>query len=448
VPPSRISEAQLSRPEPISKHSMRLGANYCPGILHAVPAKDGLLMRIRVPGGLIEPKQLETIAHLARYHADGFVEITSRANLQLRAIRDQDLELMVNRIESVGLLPSREHDRVRNIVTSPLAGVDIDEIIDTRPLVRELDQRLMAETVFADLHPKFSFAIYGGGKRIRQETDDFALNAVSLSDDLHFLLSIGGMASGFAVVYEHAVDCLLEIAKACLDLGKQHGLPVRGRLVSAIPGAMQQIVEVTSHWLTPCSQTADSISFAEIAPGIYPAIQPDRVNIIPSVPLGRLTVEQGEYLAKTAADVEADLRLAPWRGIVLGSIPMAGADEIVARLQSLGLFCDGEDGFRGIAACSGNTGCDASLADVRGDAASLAQLLAGLPKPSGWTVNLSGCEKQCARRHGATAEMIAEASGYTLRIKGQPVASGCSSGFAINAVAALHTEMLSKVASR
>jgi len=85
---------------------------------------------------------------------------------------------------------------------------------------------------------------------------------------------------------------------------------------------------------------------------------------------------------------------------------------------------------------------------VRGDAASLARLIAGSPKPPGWTVNLSGCEKQCARRHGATAELIADASGYTLRTKGQIVASGCSAEFAVDAIAALHTEMLSEAASR
>ena len=94
----------------------------------------------------------------------------------------------------------------------------------------------------------------------------------------------------------------------------------------------------------------------------------------------------------------------------LGLQPIVSADlKIVAQLQSIGLPCDGRDGFRGIAACAGSTGCDASLADVRGDAAALARLLAGSPKPSGWTVNLSGCEKQCAPRRGATAEVLSEA---------------------------------------
>jgi sulfite reductase beta subunit-like hemoprotein len=114
----------------------------------------------------------------------------------------------------------------------------------------------------------------------------------------------------------------------------------------------------------------------------------------------------------------------------------------------MGLSCDARDGFRGIAACAGSDGCEASLADVRGDAASLAQRLSGHAVPSGWTVNLSGCEKQCGRRHGATAELVAGPMGYNLNIAGRRVASDRSREFALDAVAALHENLLSEVAAR
>ena len=124
---------------------MRAGEQFCPGVLRAVQAKDGLLIRIRVPGGLIEADQLKTIADLSRSFADGTIEITSRANLQLRGIREQDLKQIVESISSAGLLPSPMHDRVRNIVTSPIAGLDGDELIDPRPFLYELDRRLQAD---------------------------------------------------------------------------------------------------------------------------------------------------------------------------------------------------------------------------------------------------------------------------------------------------------------
>jgi precorrin-3B synthase len=427
---------------------MRAGERFCPGILHAVQAKDGLLMRIRVPGGLIEANQLRTVASLSHHFAEGTIEITSRANFQLRAIRNRDLPHMIESISSAGLLPSPQHDRVRNIVTSPIAGLDGEEIVDTRPLIHDLDRRLRAESVFANLHPKFSFAIHGGGRRFSRENDDISLEAVGLNLAPCFRLSVGGVCSGLVVKLDDAVDCMLAAAKICIGLANESSIPVRGKLVATIPGAMKRIVESLSHLLTQSPATHPSRPVDEAPLGIYSTTQPDRVSIIPSVPLGRLSAEQAIGLADAADEWGGDLRLAPWRGVVLGSIPNGAVDKIVGRLDSMGLSCDGRDGFFGIAACAGITGCDASLADVRADAAALALRLSGRTAPSGWTVNLSGCEKQCAQRNGAAAQLIAGPLGYTLNIAGRRMASDCSPELALDAVAALHKNLLSEVAAR
>ncbi len=427
---------------------MRLGAKFCPGILHAVPARDGLLMRIRIPGGLITASQLKTIADVSEEFADGTIEITSRSNLQVRAICEQNVAEIARRLDATGLLPSPLHERVRNIATSPFAGIDIEETIDTRPLIHQLDQSLIADTVFADLHPKFNFGIYGGSRRFSQEGDDLALEAMDANGDLLFRLLIDGVDSGFATNGDGPADCLLNAGKLFLSLAKEHGCPVRARQVMAIPAALQQVKEFLSHTLRPCPPVAQAESFVEEIPGILPALVRGRVNIIPSVSLGRLTVGQSRYIADAVKHMEADLRLAPWRGIVLGSVQKDAAENIVKGLRTVGLHCDGRDGFQGIAACAGITGCDGAFADVRGDAALLARSLEGTPAPAGWTVNFSGCEKQCGRRHGATADLIAYASGYTVRLEGQEAVPNCSSQFALHAVTALHAELLSEVVSR
>jgi precorrin-3B synthase len=425
---------------------MRVGEHFCPGVLHAVQAKDGLLIRIRVPGGLIEANQLRAVADLSRGFADGTIEITSRANLQLRAIRNQDLSQIIESISLAGLLPSPQHDRVRNIVTSPIAGLDGEELLDPRPLIHELDRKLRAEPIFANLHPKFSFAIYGGPRRFSRDLDDIAIEAVDLNSVPHFHLSIGGASSGFVVKYSDAVDCMLATAKMCIRLAHECGVPDRAKAVMKIPNAFKQIADALSPQLTPAPMEPPSHTVNEAPVGVYPTTQDGRVSIIPSVPLGRLTAEQGHCLADAGDEWNSDLRLAPWRGAVLGSIPRSAADNVIGRLHSMGLSCDGRDGFQGIAACAGITGCEASLADVRGDAASLAKRFFGHAVPSGWTVNLSGCDKQCARRQGATSELIAGPSGYTLNIAGLLVAADCSREFALDAIAALHDNLLSEVA--
>jgi precorrin-3B synthase len=423
---------------------MRVGESFCPGILHAVQAKDGLLTRIRVPGGMITPNQLAAVAELSASFADGNVEITSRSNLQMRSIQNKDLSYLVQGLDSAGFLPSRKHDRVRNVVTSPFAGLgfgDIGEILDTRPFVRELDRRLIADQVLADLPPKFSFAIDGGGRWFGRDCDDLAIRAVNVDNTPLFHLAIGGIPSGFGVSLDEAVDCILEAAKMCVEISKELEMPARGKKIASVPRAMNRLLDALSAFLVTCPFPDRLGDVIDMPVGIYPFEKAGFVNLVPSVPLGRLTAEQIQCIVSIAEIWDGDIRLASWRGVVLGSVPESLISQITAKLEAVGLSCDGKDGYRGVAACAGSSGCDASLADVRRDASLLALRLAGRDARPGWTVNISGCEKQCAMRNGATAQLTASSSGYSLRINGQFIASNCSLESAIDNVAACQAEM-------
>ncbi len=417
---------------------MRVGDNFCPGILHAVPAKDGLLLRIRVPGGLIRSSQLSAIAELSTIFSDGQVEITSRANIQLRAIKPQSLAQVVEGLTSAGLFPSREHDRVRNITASPFAGLDATELLDTRPLVQKLDDRLCADSEFAELHPKFSLALDGGGKWFSREKDDLSMRALEVEGRLYFHLAIGGVPTGFGVATDQAVDCMLEAARICLRVARQFDVPVRGKNITAVPGAISRLIKNLSSFLVPCPPPKDSEVEAEVSVGVIRTSHAGLVSIVPSVPLGRLQAGQAQVISAMANDWGASLRLAPWRGIVLGTIPEGPSFSVIAQLHTSGLSLDWKDGYRGLSACAGSDGCEASLADVRAHAMSLANRLAGQDAKPGWSVNISGCEKQCAMRNGATSELVANESGYSLKLHGISVAASCSPASAVEAIVACY----------
>lgn len=442
---------------------MRAGEHFCPGILHAVPAKDGLLLRIRIPGGLIGADQIRTIADLSRDLADGSIEITSRANLQIRAVRSEHLDRIAAAMADAGLLPSPEHDRVRNIITSPIAGEDPNEIVDPRPLIHDLDLGLRSRPSLAGLHPKFSFAIFGGSRRFSHEMDDILLSAERSEDhskqttkehssvaaaSVVFRVSIGGIDTGFAVARQHVVDAMLSVASACLALAVEYNVPARAKRILAADGAMQRILNPALQWMVPCVHPQIPSSIEQALSGIYPSREDGRCIVAPSVPLGRLSSAQAIGLAEAVSRCGGDLRLTPWRAVVLGSVPQASARDIAAQLQAHGMSCDTLDGFHGLAACAGITGCDASLADVRGDATRLANRLSGMPAPRGWNVNLSGCEKQCGRRHQASAELVATATGYRLHIAGQETVDSCSQSFAIDAIATYHQRQFEEAAHR
>lgn len=428
--------------------TMRFGENFCPGILHAIQAKDGLLTRIRVPGGMIVPSQLAAIADLSAAYSDGHVEITSRSNLQMRAIQDKNLNYLARGLDSAGFLPSPQHDRIRNVVASPFAGLGFYEILDSRPFVRELDRRLTREQGMADLPPKFSFAIDGGGSWFNRESDDLALRVVAVDNSHLFSLAIGGIFSGFGVTIDNAVDCLIEAAQICLCISKRFDVPASGKKIAPMSQAMNYLLRELSHFLVDCPRSGDRKFVDDIPVGVYLTKQAGFVNLVPSVPLGRLTSVQTRCMASIAREWDGDIRLAPWRGIIIGSIPECAIGPVAARLQAVDLSLDSKNGYRGIFVCAGSTGCAASVADVRSDAAVLARRLSGRDGKPGWTVNISGCEKQCAMRNCATAELTANFSGYDLRINGNFIASNCTHESAIDAVVASQSEMHFEISSR
>jgi precorrin-3B synthase len=387
------------------------------------------------------------MAELSDRFADGSIEITSRANLQLRAIRQESLPHVVQRLANAGFLPSPEHDRVRNITASPFAGLDAEEALDTRPFVQELDRRLQADAALASLPAKFNFAIDGGGRWFSRDIDDLSLRAITVDGVCKFHLGIGGIWSGFGVGQDQAVDCVLEAAKICLRVSNEFDLPARGRRIASVPEAMKSLIDKLSPLLVICPRPDDSKLVMDMPVGVYAAKREDLISIIPLVPLGRLTVEQARCIAAIADEWDSDLRLAPWRGVVLGSIARSATGDVAAQLERVGLSYDGKDGYRGISTCAGVSGCDASLANVRKDAELLARRLSGYDFKPGWTVNIAGCDKKCAMRNGAAAEMVATAAGYNLKINGHITASSCSSESAITAVVAYWEGITTEVCS-
>src|SRR5688572_17329864 len=113
----------------------------CPGALTVHRAADGALARIRLPGGMIAADQLATLAQAATRFGSPAMELTSRGNIQIRGITDTGA--VADAVAAAGLLPSATHERVRNIVASPLTG-RAGGLADVRGWVHRLDAAIQA----------------------------------------------------------------------------------------------------------------------------------------------------------------------------------------------------------------------------------------------------------------------------------------------------------------
>lgn len=124
-------------------------------------AADGQLARIRVPGSRVDARGLEGLAAVGRL-GNGLIELTSRASVQIRGLREPAAARCAEVLAAAGLLPSHSHERVRNILASPVAGRHPASLAHTDDVVAQLDDRLCADGELAALSGRFLFAVDDG----------------------------------------------------------------------------------------------------------------------------------------------------------------------------------------------------------------------------------------------------------------------------------------------
>lgn len=382
--------------------------DFCPGILHAVPAKDGLLMRLRLPGGPLPAATLTAIARLAERHADGGLDLTARANIQLRGIRPERLAPLVEGLSAAGLLPSPAHDRIRNILVSPFAGVDPTELRDLTGLAAELDRALIADAALAHLPAKFAFTLDGGGRGFDPGGGDLTLTAVP-GARLH--LSLAGRPTELGVGPDQATALLIQACHALLTVATAHDLPARGRAIVKHAAAHGDFLRALT--AEPClapAVRAAAPTFGQVDE------TPGYVTLLPTIPFGRLGAAEAIEIAERSIRFDFDMRLTPWRNLALRGVKRSD-------IRALDLPANG---FAGLAACAGSVGCAQSLADVRGDARRFAAAIADIAAPADWAIHFAGCAKRCALRGSARVDLIATQNGYDVLFDGIPAHAGLS----------------------
>lgn len=187
----------------------------CPGVLRPWPAADGALVRLRLVGGRITPAALRALAAVAQEYGDGRVHLTGRANLQVRGLPAGPAGVpdeVVGAIEAAGLLPSRSHERARNLMVSPQTGL-VGGRADLRPVAADLDRMLCATPALADLPGRFLFVLDDGRGDLLDRTADLGL--VALSPRLA-QLRLGTRRWGEVVPLHHAASALVLLAQRFL----------------------------------------------------------------------------------------------------------------------------------------------------------------------------------------------------------------------------------------
>jgi precorrin-3B synthase len=343
-------------------------------------AADGGLARVRLPGGVLSASQLRVLARAAVELGDGHLELTSRANVQIRALQPGAPVELSERLYAARLLPSISHERVRNILASPLSGLDEHSQYDVLPLAAELDRLLCATPVLAGLPGRFLFALDDGRGDLASSKADVAVRMV---DSTHGELVLAGVRTGVLLDAGRVAEVMVAAAEAFLvERAAQGSEAWRLAELADGPRAVRMRLGLEAA--------------AEVPPAVScptPAAGPFGRGVVATVPLGVLGAEQAEVLADAADEV----RVTPWRSVVVVGEPA------VSQLAAVGLVVEETSPWNGVTSCAGRPGCAKALADVRGDARRVVP---------GWSagrkaVHWSGCERRCGKPGGEFVDVVA-----------------------------------------
>lgn len=360
----------------------------CPGALHTHRAADGELARIRLPGGTITARQMEAMSEAAAEFAASTLELTSRGNLQIRGVRDTGA--VAELLASAGLLPSATHERVRNIVASPLSGRS-GGLCDTRELVLDLDQALQRDPALAHLPGRFLFGIDDGRGDVSGLGADVGIHAL---DTAIAALLLTGRDTGVRLGLTYVVDEFLAIARRFVEIRGKSWRVDELSDPTALLGGRTPTAPTGATWQ---AQTRPPVGWIEQVDG--------RVTLGAAVPLGILDAQVARYLTA----VEASMAVTPWRSVLLFDLDEGVADVALRVLAPLGLIFDENSAWLSVSACTGRPGCAHSVADVRADAAAAAE-------QSDVTAHrhFVGCERACGSPSGVEV-LVATGDSYRPR---------------------------------
>lgn len=402
------------------------------GLFYVAPAQDAFMCRLRIPGGILNAYQMRGVAAIADDLAGGYADITTRANLQLRQITANNAPEVLLRLSEIGLTSrGAGADNIRNITGSPTAGIDLQELIDTRPYCRALHHFILYHRELYGLPRKFNIAFDGGGRvAVLEDTNDIGLAAVRVADGfgavpgVYFRLELGGITghldfarpTGVIVPPNDAVRVCNAVVRAFIAHGdRTDRSKARLKYVLDRIGMQAFLTEVEGQLGEPLQR----VEAAAILPrpmqdkhghvGVHPQKQNEMNYVGVVCPLGRLIGDQLRGLADVAERFgSGTLRLTVWQNLLISDIPDGRLGAALDAIAQLGLDWRASALRGGLVACTGNAGCKFSASDTKRHAAALVDWLEariGIDQPI--NIHLTGCHHSCAQHYVADIGLLA-----------------------------------------
>jgi ferredoxin-nitrite reductase len=402
------------------------------GLFYVAPAQTSYMCRLRIPNGIVTHWQMAGLADLADKYAHGYSHVTTRANLQMREIEPKDAVIMVESLMDLGLgSRGTGADNIRNVTGTPTAGIDPQELLDTRPYARSWHHHILNERALYGLPRKFNVGFDGAGRiPVLEDTNDIGFQAVELKDGfgpetgIYFRLALGGITGHRDFAKDTGVivkpDEATQVADAIVRVYIEHGDRTdrnKARLkyvldAWGLPKFIAHVEEKLGRSLlkVPADALLPRPIYNRSAHiGVHKQKQPGLNWIGVVLPVAKLTSAQMRGLAKIAGDLgDGDLRLTVWQNLLISGVADDKVALAKAAVEALGLSTEATSIRAGLVACTGATGCRFAAAHTKEQAEEIAQWCEARVELDGpVNIHLTGCHHSCAQHYIGDIGMIA-----------------------------------------
>ena len=396
------------------------------GIFYRPVTPGQFMIRMRVPNGVVKSEQMRVLAAgIERYGEDGTADVTTRQNIQLRGVRLEDTPELFTKFKEVGLTSIQSGmDNVRNLTGSPVAGIDPDELVDTRQMMQKVQDMITnngeGNYSFSNLPRKFNIAIEGArDNSIHAELNDLAFIPAYKDGVLGFNILIGGYLSAQRCAESIPLGAwipandedVVELSRAVLTVYNENG-GKEGLRASRPKARMMWLVET---WGVEKFRQEIEKEFgktlADAAPddeitqdkkdhlGIYPQKQEGYSYVGLHVPMGRLSAEPMFELARLAEVYgNGEIRLTVEQNVIIPNIANENIETFLSEPLLEQFTIAPSTLTRSVISCTGARYCNFALIETKQRALKLAQELdSELDIPNRVRLHWTGCPNSCGQ---------------------------------------------------
>jgi len=394
------------------------------GLFYVAPNQNSFMCRLRMPNGVLNHWQMAGLALLSQTHGGGYAHVTTRANLQIREIAAKKAPSLVEAIWELGLATRGSGaDNIRNVTGSPTAGIDPQELLDTRPYARHWHYHVLNSRTLSGLPRKFNVAFDGGGAvAALEDTNDVGFQAVEVVDGggieggVYFRLVLGGITghqdfareTGVYLKPEEATAVADAIVRVFIDHGDRTNR-TKARLkyllddwgfekfLWAMEEKLGRLLQRIPEDLVKPRPAIDRLAHI----GAHRQKQAGLNWLGVVLPSGKLTTAQMRGIAEVAqAFGDGDIRLTVWQNLLLSGVPDDRVADATAAVAALGLATEATPLRAGLVSCTGNTGCKFAASNTKDTAEAIAAWVeprVALDTPL--NIHLTGCHHSCAQHY-------------------------------------------------